>query len=597
MCGITGAFGHDGHLRIDVVEAMNDAQLARGPDHHVVVADGPFVLGNTRLAIQDPTPSANQPFRDPDGRFTVVFNGEIYNFRELVRQFGLDVRTRCDGEVIPLLWAKLGPSCLSLFRGMFGLAVADHLGQRLYVARDPFGIKPLHWRRYGAGVLFASEVTPLWRVDRHLPVEQRALGDFLHFGAVAADRSPFAGIEAVPPGACVSFGIDGLVRSELVVPAFGPGSPHDEVSASGDRRPLAEALRSSVRLHLLADVPTALLLSAGVDSTLLALAARDEGQSLHCLTIRAPWGEDESPQAMATAAEYGHTHETVAAKIDDGAVDAFLSVMSRPTIDGLNNFLVTRAVRAAGYKVALSGLGGDEALGGYRYTSIARFLPLLRVIDRIPGEPALRLARVARRGTPGAHSGKLERLLRPGGPRTLGGLVRLQRELYSADRVRSLLGSSATLDEHPPLAGRGPVALARAEMIHYLQPMLLADADAFSMASSVELRVPFVDGPFFAAALRRRHLRGKQELVHQMGNHYLELLSRRPKTGFSVPMEVWLRSGSLRQVVADAASSDAPVWDHVDRAVGQPILATAGEVPRWSEAWALAVLDGWLRRR
>lgn len=596
MCGITGAFGHDAHLRVGVVEAMNDAQLERGPDHPVV-ADGPFVLGDTRLAIQDPTPSAHQRFRDSDGRFTVVFYGEIYNVRELVRQYGLDMRTRCDGEIIPLLWAKLGPSCLSLFRGMLTRAVADQFAQSRVVARDPFRIKPLHWRRYGAGVLFASDVTPLCRVDRNLPVEQRAVGDFLHFGAVAADRSPFAGIEAVPPGACVRIGMDGLVPPELVVPAFGPGSSRDEVAVSEDR-PLAEALRSSVQLHLLADVTTALLLSAGVDPASLAQAARDEGQSLHCLTITAHQGEDESPQAMATAAESGHTHETVAAEIDDGAVEALLSVMPRPTIDGLNNFLVNRAVRAAGYKVALCGLDGDEELGGYRYTRMARFLPVLGVIGRIPGEPAPRLAaHLARRGTPGTHSGKLERLLRPGGQRTLGGPLGLRREVLSADRVRSLLGSSEKLDGSPPAPGRRPVVLAPAEMFHYLQPMRLADADAFSMAPSVELRVPFVDGPFSAAALNWRHLRGKRELVHQMGDHYLDLLSRRKKSGFSEPMQVGLRSGSLRQVVADAASSDAPVWDHLDRAGGLPILATAGEAPRWSEAWALAALDGWLRRR
>ena len=596
MCGITGAFGPDAHLRVEAVEVMNRAQLARGPDHQVVVADGPFVLGNTRLAFQDPTPSANQPFRDPDGRFTVVFNGEIYNFRELVRQHRLDMRTQCDGEVIPLLWAKLGPQCLRLFRGMYGIAVADHHERRLYLARDPFGIKPLHWRRYQAGVLFASDPTPLWHVDRALALDQRALADFLRFGAVAPARSPYAGIEAVAPGSCVSVGEDGLIRPELVVPAIGPGSAPEEAGPSDDR-PLADAFRSAVRLHLLADVPTALLLSAGVDSTLLALAARDEGQSLHCLTVAAPWGEDESPQAMATAAEYGHTHHTVAAEIDEVAVDAFLSVMPRPTIDGLNGFLVNRAVSTSGYKVALSGLGGDEALGGYGYLRIARTLPLLRLADHLPGAPAAHLARIALRRAAGTGSGKLQRLLGAGGPRSLEGLVQLQRELFGADRVRSMLGASVELDDETPVSGRGPSAVAEAEMIRYLQPMLLPDADAFSMASSVELRVPFVDGPFFAAALGRRQFRGKPELVHQMGDRYLELLSRRRKTGFSVPMQDWIRSGPLRHVVADAAQPDAPVWDHVDPAVGRPILDGVGENPRWSEVWALAALDGWLRRR
>lgn len=595
MCGITGAFDLEGSISLETVTVANRAQHARGPDHQVIVDEPPFLLGNTRLAIQDPTPSANQPFHDPNGRFTVVFNGEIYNFRELVRQHHLEVRTGCDGEIIPLLWEMLGPRCLRLFRGMFAIAVADHHRQRLYLARDAFGIKPLYWRRYRGGVLFASDPTPLWRVDRALPLDRRALGDFLQFGAVAAARSPYAGIEAVSPGACLSFFVDGSVRTEFTAAAFGPKSITDEAAMEGDR-PLATAFRSSVRLHLLADVPTALLLSAGVDSTLLALAARDEGQSLHCLTVSSSWANDESPQAKATAAEYGHSHETVTAELDDETVNEFLSVMPRPSIDGLNSFLINRAVSAAGYKVALSGLGGDEALGGYAYTRLARALPLLRLTDLVPGATVVPLSWLARSGL---HTGlgKHERLVAPGGPRALASLVQLQRELFSAGQVRSMLGRSVALDEETPVAGRGASALAEAEAIRYLQPMLLPDADAFSMASSVELRVPFVDGPFFATALRRHRLRGKPELVRQMGDRYLKLLSRRPKTGFSVPMREWVRTGPLHQVVADASRPDAPIWDYVEPVVGRRLLARAAEHPRWSEPWALAALDGWLRRR
>lgn len=596
MCGITGAFGPDAQRQIEVVEIMNRAQLVRGPDHQVVVAEQPFVLGSTRLAVQDPTPAAHQPFRDPSGRFTVVFNGEVYNFRELIRRYGLNVQSECDGEVIPLLWAKFGPNCLRLFRGMYGIAIADHHEGRLYLARDPFGIKPLHWRRYQAGVLFASDLIPLWRVDRSLPLHRRALADFLYFGAVAPTRSPYVGIEAVAPGACVSIGKDGLIRPELTVAAIEPGSQVDD-AAEGPPR-LSDALRSSVRLHLLADVPTALLLSAGVDSALLALAARDEGQSLQCLTLSTPGMNDETDQAKATAVEYGHTHQTVVAESDECTVNAFLSVMPRPTIDGLNTFMISRAVNGIGCKVALSGLGADEALGGYGYTRFARALPLLRLIDHLPGEPAIRLARMARRRSPGTRSGKFERLASSGGPRRLEGVVKLQRELFCVDRVRSLLGSSFGLDKQTMLfEALGPSAVALTETSHYLQPMLLPDADAFSMAWSVELRVPFIDRPFFAAALRRPELRGKPRLVQEMGDPYLKLLSRRRKTGFSVPMEEWIRSGSLRPVVAEATLPAAPIWDHLDPAIGRPVLMEAARSSRWSEAWALAVLDGWLRRR
>lgn len=595
MCGIAGAVDPRGSIGIEAVEALNRAQHLRGPDDRVVVERAPFLLGNTRLAIQDPGPAANQPFEDPEGHITVVFNGEIYNFRELAHDHGLKLRTGCDGEIIPLLWSRFGRDCLRLFRGMFAIAVVDRARQRLYLARDPFGIKPLHWRRHGDGVLFASDVMPLWRADRRLPLAGAALEDYLGFGAVGAARTPFDGIEAVPPGGCVSFGADAKVRSEGVDPAFGPGAAW-EFQPGGSDRPLASAFRASVRLHLRADVPTALLLSAGVDSTLLALAAREEGHSLHCLTVRSPWGVDESPQAEATAVEYGHSHECVAAELGDGVVERFFGAMSRPTIDGLNSFLVNRAVNAAGYKVALSGLGGDEALGGYHYARFVRALPLLRVLDAIPGAPVGPVLRRVERGTH-SGSGKLERLVAPGGPRSPAGLVALQRELFTPDRVRSLLGRPVQPGEEAGDAGGVVFDLAQAEVEHYLGPMLLPDADAFSMASSVELRVPFVDGPFFAAALRRRRVVGKVELVRQMGDQYLDRLSRRRKTGFSVPMHEWMRTGPLRDVVADAARSDAPVWELLDPAVGRPVLDQVAERPRWSEAWAIAALDGWLRTR
>jgi asparagine synthase (glutamine-hydrolysing) len=255
-------------------------------------------------------------------------------------------------------------------------------------------------------------------------------------------------------------------------------------------------------------------------------------------------------------------------------------------------------VKLAGYKVALSGLGGDEALGGYGYTRFSSLLRLLRLVDRIPGELALRVGALGVFRSP-AQPGKLARLLAADGPRSLSGVVALQRELFAREDVSQLMGIGGDPDrESPAFDGGGTAeAVARAELVHYLQPMLLPDADAFSMASSVELRVPFVDVPFFAAALDRRKVRGKMTLVDQMNDRYLSLVSRRPKTGFAVPMKDWLAVGALREVVSEASEPNAPVWDHLDPAIGRPILAAAASAPRWAEAWALAALDGWLRRR
>jgi asparagine synthase (glutamine-hydrolysing) len=185
-------------------------------------------------------------------------------------------------------------------------------------------------------------------------------------------------------------------------------------------------------------------------------------------------------------------------------------------------------------------------------------------------------------------------------------VVRLQRELFPVSTVEALLGrrhGAESLDEREgavyserPGPRDGYARMAAAELTTYLHPMLLADADAFSMASSVELRVPYVDRAFFAAATRDRRPLGKEGLVRELGDGYLRQLARRPKSGFSLPMRGWLEDGVLRHVVAEACSPTAPVWSHLDRRAGLPILRRAGASPRWSEPWAIAVLDGWLRR-
>lgn len=599
MCGIAGIVDPSGAAGSHLVAQINAAQAHRGPDHASVVEAGPFVLGNTRLAIRDPTPAGNQPFTNPDGSIVVVFNGEIYNFRELAVEHGLELRSGCDGEIIPALWERGGPACLPLLRGMFAIAVADLRAGRLFLARDPFGIKPLHWRRLDRTVAFASDVRPLERLGDAPELDDRGLARFLRFGSIPADRSPFAGIEAVAPGTCISFDPGGRLHVEGTTPAIDRTLGCRGLTAG-------QALSESVRLHLGADVPTALLLSAGVDSSLLAATAARFGKKLHCLTVAGLGDTDESATARATARRYGHEHTTVDATIDEDAVEAFFDAMQRPTIDGLNTFLVCRAVRESGYKVALSGLGADEAVGGYRVATGLRLLPILRACDRLEPVAGVRdgLVRVARSRS--LLTDKSRRLLRAGGPRTPEGLVRLQRELFPVSVVDRLLGRRSTQrhDDRADPAGleatRGSDDYARmafAELSTYLEPMLLADADAFSMACSVELRVPYLDRVFFAVATRGRRPLGKQTLVRELGDDYLRQLARRPKSGFSVPMREWLERGILRQVVAEASSPEAPVWSYLDRSVGLPILQQAPVSPRWSEPWAIAALDAWLRRR
>lgn len=597
MCGIAGAIDRDQDRAVARIRSLNDAQWHRGPDHSVVRRIGGFTLGNTRLAIQDPGPAGNQPFVSADGRYHCIFNGEIYNHRILIERYSLPVRTSCDGQVIPALWAKLGVSSLAELRGMYAIALVDSLEERLYLARDPFGIKPLHWRIVPEGLLFASEVRPLAQTVPGTRIDPQAIARYLHFGAVASEESPFLEITALPPNSVAAFDLD----CRCTVQSIRPGGP---LAATGVSAGLGAALTDSIGLHLDADVPIALLLSSGVDSATIASVCRSLGRDLDCLTVAAEGDADESAEAAQTARHYGHRFTRIPASLEVGDVMRFFGAMQRPSIDGLNTYVVCKAVHEAGFKVALSGLGGDEAVGGYSHFRLLRYLPALRVLDKIPGPVSSATAKALAR-TGAASQAKLARLLAAGGPREGRGLSALQREVMPQSLVADLTGVRYRPTDYRPAEAAsshtwpGPFGtMVAAEVDIYLQAMLLPDADCFSMTSSVELRVPFVDGQVFSASLElaagKSARPGKVSIGAALNDPYLRALATAPKRGFSVPMLSWM-TGPLAPVLRATDDPEAAVWSVVDRTRAE----RAGLVPlrardRWAETWTLAALNGWL---
>ena len=599
MCGIAGTIDTMAERAAARVSLLNDAQSHRGPDHSVTIRVGEITLGNTRLAIQDPTPAGNQPFVSADGRYTCVFNGEIYNHRQLADRFRLPVRTACDGEIIPQLWAELGMESLAELRGMFAIALVDTLEERLFLARDPFGIKPLYWRLLPDGSFaFASEVRPLARLTPGTRVDDVAVARYLRFGAMAADQSPFREITAVPPNSVAVVRKDRRVNVRAV-------RPDGPVAVQQRPSDLGAALAESIDLHLAADVPTALLLSGGVDSAAVAAISRHFGRDLHCLTVVAEGAPDETLEASRTARHYGHRFQRVQTVLEDKDVARFFQAMQRPSVDGLNTYLICRAVYEAGFKVALSGLGGDEAVGGYSHFRLLKYLPMLRAFDAVPLPVGVMAARLA--GMLGvAGDAKARRLLGKDGPRSGAGLALLQRELFPASLVSDLTGVGSQrmagfADAPGWPTGCSPssfAAMAGTEVAIYLQAMLLSDADTFSMASSIELRVPFVDGHVFSAALEgtrgRNAAPGKVAIGEALGDPYLKALALQPKRGFCLPMGLWL-TGPLAPLVTAASEPGAPVWALVDRArAARAGLTCVQPRRRWAETWALTALNAWL---
>jgi asparagine synthase (glutamine-hydrolysing) len=411
MCGIAGTIDPIAERAAARVRLINAAQAHRGPDHEAMARAGGITVGNTRLAIQDPTPAGNQPFTSADGRYVCVFNGEIYNHRHLAERFQLPVRSGCDGEVIPQLWAELGMRTLTQLRGMFAIAVADTLEERLYLARDPFGIKPLYWRPLPDGTLvFASEVRALAGLTPGRRVDSAAVARYLRYGAMAADQSPFAEIAAIPPNSVAVVTRD-LLMDVRPIHKGGPLVVRQQPSGLG------AALTESVDLHLGADVPTVLLLSGGVDSAAVAAISHRLGRDLECVTVTAGGPADETADAARTARHYGHRWRSVPAALEDDDVARFFKSMQLPSVDGLNTYLICKAVSEAGFKVALSGLGGDEAVGGYSHFRLLRYLLLLRAVDALPRSLGS-VAGMAAAALGSASEAKARRLLSKGGPAT-----------------------------------------------------------------------------------------------------------------------------------------------------------------------------------
>lgn len=593
MCGIAGVFGQSADRHHATIEQMLDDLAHRGPDGRVVSAAESYILGHNRLAINDLSVGGDQPFTSDSPSLSCIYNGEIYNHIALRSRFGFDVPSDCDGAILPALWAKFGVDSLKALRGMYSIAVVDRDAQTLTLAVDPFGIKPCYWVQHEGHVFFASESRALSRSLQRLRPSAPALAAFLLTGCVPANASAYERINRVEPGGWVRFDVDGKVTAGLT---------SVEATSGGvtGRANLAVPFESSVRAHLLADVPVGLLLSGGVDSLAIAVAASRAGQNLHFVTV--DFGsEGEGPAASVAASELKSRHSIVRAEPTAADIDGFFAAMDRPTIDGLNTYLACKAVSALGFKVVLSGTGGDEVLGGgyphhkLRWLARAGLPPALAKTCAALADGALKIPGFSDKGVSG--------LMSVGWPTNYESLVSFARTLrHDRETTRNIL----ELRPYPRFSDSGVrvlggpssrARLLRAETEQYLMSQLLPDSDSFSMAHSVELRVPFVD-VVFANASWGMHVTGhrKASFAHSLASPLVDRAAHRTKQGFGLPMDRWMRSGPLEPYLRRAESRDSAVGGLIDQnSVGRTIQRWRAGQAHWSTAWSLAVADAWMR--
>jgi len=585
-------------------------------------------FGFRRLSILDLSPAGHQPMFNPATGDCLIFNGEIYNFRALKSQLenrGVVFRGSSDSEVLLHALSAWGEAAIEKLQGMFALAFYEAKSRRILLARDPLGIKPLYVAAFPDRLVFASEVRAVL-ASGLVPedIDMAGVAGMLAYGAVQSPRTVFDHIRSFPAG-CLQWIDAGIIEGRSPPPAKCYWKLPDERERVFDDRITAsekveQLLHDSVIRHLVADVPVGVFLSAGIDSTIIAAIAREYTPRVMAFTVgfSSIHGADEVPLAEATARLLGIQHRSIeldAARMPE-KWNAWLSGMDSPSIDGFNTYVVSHRLAREGVVVGLSGLGADELFGGYEtFPRAQRFQRFMQMLGLFPaGLRNLLATGIEGCGRRHGVKEKLVDLVR--GDPSLAGICLSLRRTLSNRRIESLGLSASRVGLDADYLGRGsdridPLldgdpfnTVSRMELSHYMGDTLLRDTDATSMQNSLEVRVPFLDLPLvnYVSALSGkvkwdgRH--ASKLLLRKACRHVLSSeISKRPKTGFTLPMGDWMR-GHMRDSCEAAIErlEVVPFLDHNEvRRTWQAFQQNSRSI-HWSRPLALVVLGNYLTK-
>ena len=575
MCGIAGVITKATDLdeSFDLshcIEDMCNSMKARGPDFSSswISENGKIGLGHRRLSIIDLDARANQPMQSEDERYIIVFNGEIYNFEQLKIELiedGFTFRTSSDTEVILALYIRDGEQMLSKLRGMFSIVIFDNDLQKLFLARDPYGIKPLYVAYSKYGWLFASQVKALLSsgiVSKEPDMKGQA--SFWLLGSVKEPNTWFKDISSLPAGSWATIDSSGNYSGPFIYWDIGLSWSNIKTPAveADIRENVKDALLESVQNHLVADVPIAIFLSGGIDSgTLAALMIECGITNLVGITLSYDEFEDTAMDEASIAAEiaeyYGIKHHVYKVTKEDFFNDLplIIAAMDQPSIDGINTWYASKAAADLGLKVVVSGIGGDELFLGYQsFKQLPTLVKMMKVIKKFPA--GLWIANIIAR-IKAKNSGNSRWKYAPLWLQRIDSSWWLRRSVYSPDDLSSLIGEENAkrilknfsvdgwINEMVGKVSNLPeLQLAQIESMTYLRNQLLRDSDWASMSHSIELRTPLVDAHLLSKINTFFPLFNKYSNKTLLSNSPLKPLPShiisKPKTGFGIPINDWL---------------------------------------------------------
>ena len=570
MCGICGFYNIDNHRDSSAVLSAMTASLAhRGPDGNGtwLSPEMDVGLGHTRLAIID-LAGGRQPIQSADGRFVIVFNGELYNFRSLRKELedlGHCFRTSSDTEVLLESYIRWGPACLQRFRGMFAVAIYDTQEHEVFLARDRTGIKPLYYHCGPSGFLFGSEIKAILRVPgvpRRL--DYQALADFLVLGYPLAPKTMFLDVRELEPGTSLRASRQGIEKRRF----WSWLQLQDGLGESAALEQTEVALTESLREHLISDVPIGVLLSGGIDSSLLvAFLAKVLREDVETFTVSfAEAAYDESPYAQAVARDLGVRHRKIVLDprlADISLIESILVQFDQPFADSsaIPTYFICKEIRKSA-KVAIGGDGGDEMFGGYRRFSHA---DMAKLAGTLPNK-FLKATGAALGGIGGIapHLSRMgKRFIRSAASRDEGRLLALSCYTFP-DELPEMIEPAVmkTMGNYVPslsLNGHGTSNPGGKEFLdstvrHVLPGDYLRKVDVMSSAHGLEVRVPYlVEHVLECAAkipVRLKYSRKKNKIIlRKLAEKYLpKCIVEKPKGGFGIPLDSWLGRNGREEV-------------------------------------------------
>ncbi|MCW3082850.1 MAG: asparagine synthase, glutamine-hydrolyzing [Bacteroidetes bacterium] len=622
MCGINGIYGlEDVKIAGEKVSAMNDKMRHRGPDDAGIFTDEKIALGHRRLSVIDLSAAGHQPMRSYDGRYQIVYNGELYNYKELKfelqrvivgsGQAAYFFQTNTDTEVILAAYARWGAECLQRFNGMFAFAIWNTQTKELFVARDRLGIKPLYYLYTNGVFAFSSEIRSLLSGGL-IPkkIDEKSLIDYLRYQTVHAPDTIVKGVKMLMPGHFIE-----MKNEQLKIKSYWSLAKNKTEIAKNKTyedvcKEVNQLLTKAVERRLIADVPFGAFLSGGIDSSaIVGLMSKVSAEKVKTFSITFDESEfSEATYAQLIAKKFDTDHHEIKLNPADflAKLPLALKAMDHPSGDGPNTFIVSEATKHAGITMALSGLGGDELFAGYDVFKRAQELDKKAALNIVPKFMRSLGGSLLTTAKPGVASEKKAALLKQ--PKiNFQSFYPLSRQVLLDKQISQLvkkqeLPANRVAEIIAPLTNRKNVItnVSIAEISTYMQNVLLRDTDQMSMAHALEVRVPFIDYTLVEYVLGlpdkfKSTASPKKLLVDALGDLLPPEIVNRPKMGFTFPWKQWMKNElkTFCEEKMNALSKRNLFNENGVLKLWEQFLKDDPAIT-WSRIWYLVVLENWL---